>query len=237
MQYLINYKTKEIFSVQTDRICPLPVSFRIIICPISIFVMEATLLGGNSILGLSIAVDWYGYIESCIYTHTHTHTHIFRYRAEFICFYFNLKHTHLCLHMHRYTYIWLLDYMFCYIRSSLVVQLVKNPPAMQETWVWSLGWEGPLEEGMATHSSILAWRIPWTEEPGGLQSMGSHRVRHCEWLSLSLWYIRLHTHIHTLWFENVHIKLITAYTIILLCYFNVLHGFVRFVQTSRDWTK
>ena len=58
---------------------------------------------------------------------------------------------------------------------------VKNPPAMQkrpELWVWSLGWEDPLEEGMATHSSILAWRIPWTEEPGGLQSMGSQRVRH-----------------------------------------------------------
>ena len=49
---------------------------------------------------------------------------------------------------------------------------VKNPPAMQETWVQSLGWENPLEKEMATHSSILAWRIPWTEEPGGLQSMG-----------------------------------------------------------------
>ena len=51
--------------------------------------------------------------------------------------------------------------------------MLKNPPAMQETWVWSLGWEDSLEVGMATHSSILAWRIPWTEEPGGLQSMGS----------------------------------------------------------------
>ena len=60
--------------------------------------------------------------------------------------------------------------------ASLVAQLVKNPPAMQETWVWSLGWEDPLEKGMATHSSILAWRIPWTEEPGRLQSMGSQRV-------------------------------------------------------------
>ena len=50
---------------------------------------------------------------------------------------------------------------------------VKNPPAMQETWVRSLGWEDPLEEGMATHSSTLAWRIPRTEEPGGLQSTGS----------------------------------------------------------------
>ena len=51
--------------------------------------------------------------------------------------------------------------------------MVKNPPAMQESWIGSLVWEDPLEEGMATHSSILAWRIPWTEEPGGLQSMGS----------------------------------------------------------------
>ena len=55
---------------------------------------------------------------------------------------------------------------------------VKNPPAMQETWVRSLGWEDPLEEGMATHSSILAWRIPWIEEPGGLQSTESQRVKH-----------------------------------------------------------
>ena len=54
--------------------------------------------------------------------------------------------------------------------------MVKNLPAMQETWVSSLGQEDPLEKGMATHSSVLAWRIPWTEEPGGLQSMGSHRV-------------------------------------------------------------
>ena len=61
---------------------------------------------------------------------------------------------------------------------SLVVQMVKNMPAIWETWVRSLGWEDSLEEGMATHSSILAWRIPWTEEPGGLQSMGLTRVRH-----------------------------------------------------------
>ena len=56
--------------------------------------------------------------------------------------------------------------------------VVKNPPAMWETWVRSLGWEDPLEEGMTTHSSILAWRIPWTEEPGGIQSMGLQRVGH-----------------------------------------------------------
>ena len=59
-----------------------------------------------------------------------------------------------------------------------MAQTVKNLSAMQETWVSSLGWEDPLEKGMATHSSILAWRIPWTEESGGLQSMGSQRVRH-----------------------------------------------------------
>ena len=53
-----------------------------------------------------------------------------------------------------------------------MVQIVKNLPEMQETWVRSLGQRDPLEEEMATHSSILAWRIPWTEEPGGLQSMG-----------------------------------------------------------------
>ena len=55
----------------------------------------------------------------------------------------------------------------------LGAQMAKNPPAMQETWVQSLDQEDPLKEGMATHSSILAWRIPWTEEPGGLQSTGS----------------------------------------------------------------
>ena len=62
--------------------------------------------------------------------------------------------------------------------ASLLSLIVKNLPAMQETWVLSLGWEDPLAEGMATHSRILAWRISWREEPGGLQSMGSQRVRH-----------------------------------------------------------
>ena len=59
------------------------------------------------------------------------------------------------------------------LRYSLVAQTAKNLPAMQETWVRSLGQEDPLEKKMAIHSSILAWRIPWMEEPGGLQSMGS----------------------------------------------------------------
>ena len=62
--------------------------------------------------------------------------------------------------------------------ASLVAQRVKSLPAMQETRVQSLGWEYPLENGMATHSSILVWRIPWTEEPGELQSMGWQRSGH-----------------------------------------------------------
>ena len=64
------------------------------------------------------------------------------------------------------------------IRSFPVAQTVKCLPAMQETWVRFLGWKDPLEKDMATHSSILAWEIPWTEEPGGLQSMGSQEVKH-----------------------------------------------------------
>ena len=69
-------------------------------------------------------------------------------------------------------------YPFQYSWASLVAQTVKNPLAMWETRVQSLGWEDLLEKGMATHSSILAWRIPWTEKPGGLQSLGSQRVGH-----------------------------------------------------------
>ena len=59
-----------------------------------------------------------------------------------------------------------------------MAQRLKSLPAMQETWVRSLGWEDPLDKGMATHSSILAWGTPWTEEPGGLQSTGSPGVGH-----------------------------------------------------------
>ena len=70
--------------------------------------------------------------------------------------------------MFEYTGVW----------ASLVAQLVKNPPAMRETWVQSLGQEDPLEKEMATHCSFLAWKIPWTEEPGRLQSMGWQRVGH-----------------------------------------------------------
>ena len=59
-----------------------------------------------------------------------------------------------------------------------MAQLVKNLPAMQDSWVLSLGWEDPPEEGMTAHSSVLSWKIPWTEEPGRPQSIGSGRIRH-----------------------------------------------------------
>ena len=93
------------------------------------------------------------------------------------------------LHLHRKTYLFWKYIFLVWMKiiiyfsqgniinivltwSSLVAQTVKNLPAIKETQVWSLGQEDPLEKGMATHSSILAWRIPWTEEPGGLQSVG-----------------------------------------------------------------
>ena len=87
----------------------------------------------------------------------------------------------ICIHTHTYTHT----------GASLVAQMVKNPPAMPVTWVWSLGWEDPLEEGMAAHSSIFAQRIPCTGEPGGLQSILSQRVGHY-WSNLAC--TRAHTH-------------------------------------------
>ena len=75
--------------------------------------------------------------------------------------------------LHHYLYLQL---TFIQGQTALVAQMVKNLPAMQETQVQSLGEENPLEEEMATHFSILAWEIPWTEEPGGLQSTGSQKV-------------------------------------------------------------
>ena len=73
--------------------------------------------------------------------------------------------------------------------------MVKNLPAMQETWLWSLGREDPLQKGLATHSSILAWRIPWTEEPGGLLSVGSQRIGR-DWVT--------HTHTRTCTYTHTH---------------------------------
>ena len=100
---------------------------------------------------------------------------------------FEVKSSHIYtihLLMPNFLFLWLrIIIIFSYglTWASLVAQMVKNPSAMLETWVRSLVWENPLEMGMAIHSSILAWRIPWTEEPGRLQSMGSQRVR-CNWV-------------------------------------------------------
>ena len=76
------------------------------------------------------------------------------------------------------TIILLLQFSLLLYWASLVALLVKNLPAMQETWISTLGPEDPLEKKMATHSSILAWEIPWTEKPGGLQFVGLQRVGH-----------------------------------------------------------
>ena len=89
----------------------------------------------------------------------------------------------MCLNIHagmnapaacgtRTSVSWVLGSFMAMLQASLGAQLLKNLPAMQETQVRSLGWEDPLEEGMATHSSILAWEIPWTTQPGRLRSMG-----------------------------------------------------------------
>ena len=79
---------------------------------------------------------------------------------------------------YSFDYVFRSDEARWYFSKCLVAQLVKNPPAMQEMWIRFFGQKDPLEKGMATHSRILAWRIAWAEEPGGLQSMGSQRVRH-----------------------------------------------------------
>ena len=82
--------------------------------------------------------------------------------------------------------------------------MVKHLPTMRETWVWSLRWKDPLEKEMATHSSILAWKIPWTEDPGRLQSMGSQRVGHDWATSLT------HFSLHWCWVHPYHCTLITT---------------------------
>ena len=83
--------------------------------------------------------------------------------------------TEVTYHMHARDILCLLIWQET---ASVLAQSVKSPPAMQETHVRVLGWEDPLEKEMATHFSILAWKIPWTDKPGGLQTMGSQRVGH-----------------------------------------------------------
>ena len=87
-------------------------------------------------------------------------------------------YTCMCTHMHTHTDIYMRVCVFTLYWALVVAQMVKNSPALKETWVRSLCLEDSLEKGMATHSSIRAWKIPWTEEPGGLQFMGLHRVGH-----------------------------------------------------------
>jgi len=103
--------------------------------------------------------------------------------------------SHICMYMHIYTQ-----------GTSLVTQTVKNLPAMQETqetWVQSLVWEDPLEKEMGAHASILAWKIPWTEEPCRPQSMGSQRVRH-DWATDSILYIHKHIYMHIFSYIYIH---------------------------------
>jgi len=107
------------------------------------------------------------YVHKCAYINTHTYLH------------FNTKMVILCL-------------LFL---GFLLAQTVKNLPAMQETWVWFLGWEDPLEEGLATHSRILAWIIPWTEEPGGLPSIVTkNQTQLNNWAQHAIWCVAFLTH-------------------------------------------
>ena len=92
--------------------------------------------------------------HTCAHVHTHTHSGIHKHMHV----YHHTPHTHLSFLIIHLLFLWALLPK----RASLVAQLVKNPPAIQETWDWSLSWEDPLEKGKATHFSILAWRILWT---------------------------------------------------------------------------
>ena len=129
--------------------------------------------------------------------------------------------SHICMYMHIYTQ-----------GTSLVTQTVKNLPAMQETqetWVQSLGWEDPLEKEMGAHSSILAWKIPWTEEPCRLQSLGSQRVRH-DWATNSILYI--HKHIYMLIFSYIYTHTYIYHIYILKIYLSHFMGSSLTFQTK-----
>ena len=120
--------------------------------------------------------------------------------------------------------------------ASLVAQMIKNPLAMWEPWIWSLDWENPLEKGMATHSSTLAWRIPWTEEPGWLQSMGSQRVGH-DWVTFThsaFFMVQLsHPYMTTGKTKALTIQIFVSKVMSLL--FNTLSGFlIAFLSRSKS---
>ena len=113
--------------------------------------------------------------------------------------------------------------------TSLVALLVKNLPTLQEIWVLSLGRDDPLEKGMATHSSILAWRIPWTEEPGRLKSMGSQRVGHDWACILCMHFIKL---TNILFVLDLVYNYINAYT---HCYLKQLYLHLVPSKTGFHW--
>ena len=145
---------------------------------------------------IKISIIFFAWVANTVYTHTHTHTHI-------------------------YIYI----YIYCYMGFP-GDWVVRNLPAMQETWVQSLGQEDPLEKGMKTHSSILAWRIPCTEEPDGLQSMGPQRVRRdldTEQQQHTV-YIYIHTYIYTycIYTHNASHACIHEYICMSICIYTCL---------------
>ena len=121
---------------------------------------------------------------------------------------------------------------FPLLQAFLVPPMAKTPPAMQETWVWCLGWKDHLEEGVTTHSGILAWRIPWTEEPGGLHTVPEVQKESgmAEWLSLSIFstsspafvICRLFNDGHSDWCEVLLVKHVDFHTITSLFSFSQL---------------
>ena len=126
--------------------------------------------------GIDTCVSWLPFIGRQILYHWVT------WEALILCICTN-TYLHICIFVYIYIYIYtsLQIHIYAY-RISLVAQTLKNLRAMQEVWVWPLGQEDSLEKAMGTHSSILGWRTSWTEEPGGLQSRGSQRIRH-DWLT------------------------------------------------------
>ena len=120
--------------------------------------------------------------------------------------------------------------------ASLVAQMRKNLAAMWEPWIWSLDWENPLEKGVATHSSTLAWRIPWTEEPGWLQSMGSQRVGH-DWVTFthSAFFMVQLSHPYMTTGKTKALTIRTFVSKVMSLLFNTLSGFlIAFLSRSKS---
>ena len=110
----------------------------------------------------------------------------------------------------------------------LVAQMVKNLPAVQEIWVWFMGQEDPLVKGMATHSNILTWRIPWTEEPGGLQSMG---IAKC----VNSIQVKISGLCHLTWLDSVFL-IMPSWFILSFCTFYVLASYLsRYQLLVQNW--